>query len=370
MIQFLPAILLLGLITTYEDIRYGKIRNRWIISALVYSVVINTFLLRTAANLNTHYLIELFTNFAFAIAIGYGLWHIGIWTAGDGKLFIAYAALVPLSIYNLGYLEWIPSAVLMMNVFVPATVLFTIIILRKSKPKVLFETFKQILKQIFEPKTFLLSFIQFFAIIWATRSLLTLLGLEFLSFFASFGVLYLISKYLNRYSNYLIIGTGILRLLFDKDLFSFSALFEIILFVLIWKSIRTIYKRGMMKLGYDIFSSDVAVKELRPGMILSDCITRKDDIGKEHQDKLNATNIENKVYRGKHYIKVPMGGRSFFEEEPEGLTKHQIRKIKQIGFKKVRVSSTLPFAPFMFAGVLLTLLAKGNILIIITNLLI
>ena len=30
---FLPMILFLGIVTSYEDIKFGKIRNKWVISA-------------------------------------------------------------------------------------------------------------------------------------------------------------------------------------------------------------------------------------------------------------------------------------------------------------------------------------------------
>ena len=38
---FLPMILLLGIVTSYEDIKFGKIRNKWIILALAYSIAAN-----------------------------------------------------------------------------------------------------------------------------------------------------------------------------------------------------------------------------------------------------------------------------------------------------------------------------------------
>ena len=54
----------------------------------------------------------------------------------------------------------------------------------------------------------------------------------------------------------------------------------------------------------------------------------------------------------------------------EGLTKNEVRKIKglqnkgKLAFSTIRVHQTLPFAPFMFIGALLTLLAKGSFLLL------
>lgn len=35
---FLPMVLFLGIITSYEDIHSGKIRNKWIIAGFVYVI--------------------------------------------------------------------------------------------------------------------------------------------------------------------------------------------------------------------------------------------------------------------------------------------------------------------------------------------
>ncbi|MBI2646715.1 MAG: prepilin peptidase, partial [Deltaproteobacteria bacterium] len=98
---FLPAILALGIITSYEDIRYGKIRNGWVIFALVYAIIIYSALIINAyfiGKVNTPYLIELMANIGFAVIAGFSMWYFGLWTAGDVKLFIAYSAIIHLSV--------------------------------------------------------------------------------------------------------------------------------------------------------------------------------------------------------------------------------------------------------------------------------
>jgi len=85
----LPAILFLGIITSYEDIKSGKIRNKWIMSALIYAVLVNVVLVLfypSKNGIHLPYLIELTTNSLFSVVLGFGLWYLGIWTAGDGKL--------------------------------------------------------------------------------------------------------------------------------------------------------------------------------------------------------------------------------------------------------------------------------------------
>ena len=111
LIYFLPAIMLLGLITSYEDIKIGKIKNKYIFSAIVYTFVVYMLLmwfLSLKGGLRLDYLIDLIVNCLFAIMYGFMLWRSGTWTTGDGKLFIAYAFLVPLTEYSNGYFPFFP----------------------------------------------------------------------------------------------------------------------------------------------------------------------------------------------------------------------------------------------------------------------
>ena len=94
---FLPIILFLGVITSYEDIKYGKIRNKWIILGLIYLVVVYIilFLVYNIYNLNVTYLYFLLINGTLALLAGFLIWYICLWTAGDAKLFFVYALLIP-----------------------------------------------------------------------------------------------------------------------------------------------------------------------------------------------------------------------------------------------------------------------------------
>lgn len=122
LIQFscLPVLAAIGIITTYEDIKRGKIRNIWVISGLIYGFIFRIF---TYSILNAHHNYTIFlTNFLLAIAVSFFLWRIDIWSAGDGKLFIAYSAILPLEMYRVSYLKFFPSLALLINIFVPPTI--------------------------------------------------------------------------------------------------------------------------------------------------------------------------------------------------------------------------------------------------------
>ena len=59
-----------------------------------------------------------------------------------------------------------------------------------------------------------------------------------------------------------------------------------------------------------------------------------------------------------------------FDVTAKGLTKMDVQKLKKLekklGFEHLRIHQTLSFAPFMFAGVLLTILFQGNLFIYLT----
>ena len=67
---FLPAIIALGVITSYEDLKYGKIKNKYVISSLIYSLIVNIIVIIYIAFMggwiNYLYLVEWFTGIILA----------------------------------------------------------------------------------------------------------------------------------------------------------------------------------------------------------------------------------------------------------------------------------------------------------------
>ena len=129
---------------------------------------------------------------------------------------------------------------------------------------------------------------------------------------------------------------------------------------------------GISELGRELFSKERNVKDLKPGMLLGELIEKKEKITKEELKALKKQeNIEIIKNKKSYYIKKPKTGfelNKFINEEAEGLTKEQIEKIRGIGIIKIKVAQTIPFAPLMFLGIILTLIAKGNLLILVKTL--
>jgi len=114
---FLPALLALGAVTTYEDIKSGKIRNIWILAGILYAVVVYLFFSPFSAPEKE----IIYLNILISILVSYLLWKKGLWAAGDAKLFIVYALLIPPAHYKNVYLSYFPAFNLLFNIFFPVT---------------------------------------------------------------------------------------------------------------------------------------------------------------------------------------------------------------------------------------------------------
>src|SRR3989339_703616 len=106
-IFILPIIFLIGIVASIEDIRTGKIRNKWIIFGLVYGIIIYTMLF---------FWNELTLPISFVF--GFLLWREGVVAAGDVKLFFVFSFLLPTKYYWKSYLPLFPSFALLVNIFV------------------------------------------------------------------------------------------------------------------------------------------------------------------------------------------------------------------------------------------------------------
>jgi len=135
---FLPLIFFIGIITTREDIKSSKIKNKWVLLGLLYSFIVYllswiVFKLALAGIVNpfigqaTSYLIWNFDkwciNLMISSLVAYFLWHFKMWAAGDAKLFICYTALIPINQYSKVYFGYyFASFLLLLTIFIPATI--------------------------------------------------------------------------------------------------------------------------------------------------------------------------------------------------------------------------------------------------------
>jgi hypothetical protein len=112
----LPMFFFLGIVTSYEDFRFAKIRNKWVAVGMVWGLAVNlSFYVFTADfSLLKNFLLNSF----FALSVAYLIWRFSGWSAGDAKLFFVFSLLIPLTFYQKSYLPIFPSFVLLINILI------------------------------------------------------------------------------------------------------------------------------------------------------------------------------------------------------------------------------------------------------------
>ena len=123
----LPVFFFIGLVTAYEDIRRGKIRNKWIVLGAIWALSIYFFFLiwnffqfgGPIGEISISFLWKSFLNGFTALCVAYLIWRFEGWSAGDAKLFFVFSLLIPISYYSKSYLPVFPSFALLVNIFIP-----------------------------------------------------------------------------------------------------------------------------------------------------------------------------------------------------------------------------------------------------------
>lgn len=359
----LPGILLLGLATSYTDLKYGKIRNRHLLIAMIYGLAVHVIYFYTKyinASLSMPELIETGTNFMIAVIVAYMLYHTAIWTAGDAKLFMIYALLVPIQIYERGHVPFFPAIAVLINTFVPFFVFYFIrlIVFAQKKRKL------GALKNSLNPKRILALALSIFALMWPIRILSGLLGAYnpllaqlFSNFFIVVLVLFLLMSILEKMLllNFIkmTIVTAVLRLLLDRSIYTMVFLRQFIIIIISFVIVRFF----ILQLTHSIYVKHVDIHLLRKGMVPAERVFKRKDTYRK------APLLFFSLFS---YMKQPSED-DIFDIRPEGLSDkdcRRLRKLKRenkITFDHLKVHQVLPFAVFLFIGVMVTIIAKGNI---------
>jgi Flp pilus assembly protein protease CpaA len=94
----LSVIFLLGSVTSYEDWKYGIIKNKWIIFGSVYGVLHCFYLFFSTDFLN--YFIQFSISLVFVFIFSFLMWKYDLWGAGDAKLFSVFFASLSLAVFD------------------------------------------------------------------------------------------------------------------------------------------------------------------------------------------------------------------------------------------------------------------------------
>ena len=302
-------------------------------------------------------------NTTLSFGLGFLLWTLGLWAAGDGKLFGLLAFLLPLSVYSNNYISGFPSFVLFFNTFIAV---FAILVMefagklavqvRGGGPGYLGKILERGVKALVENKIKVLKIILLFLAIFTTIRLLRYflrlvldMGFGDINKTMVYVILFLIFKPLTRLLEYkptiwvaLSIVAGYAGWAFFVDPTG-EAKYHLVDIGALALSII------VFRYAYDAYlkatdERKIPVAELRAKMVLSDDSVRK---FKERRE----------FYK-----------RWLHPLEPDGLRPKQVEAI-QGWFEEnepdgaVGIARTLPFAPALFFGTIITIVMRGLLLV-------
>jgi hypothetical protein len=364
---FIPLIVLFGIITSFDDINFGKIENKHIFLAMIMGASIHLFLIITE-RIGLHYLLFYSAIICLTILVAFLLYLLNFWSAGDGKLLIAYIFIMPLTIAPENTLNLVIPVYLLINTFIPyflisAGYVFLINLTAHSKkidgkPNMMFA---------------IESILYVFSITWVVSILLkyTNLPSNAVTIMVASGLVMAFLEKLTwskppaalktttdqiqktktpRFAipKTLIIMAiiSIIRIIVDIDrLKSWEFIIEFLVFYVLLMLLRSYIRASTTS----FFTKKVHVLKLSKGMVLNSHIIKKTD---------KYSLIESPNLKDLKNILESEFQENLKDEDIKRLV--ELYKKNMLEFKEVLIQNTLPFAPLMFAGVILTILAKGT----------
>lgn len=353
-------IILLGIITSYEDVQYGKIRNRLLVLFCFFNIVLLILDYTGAgAPVSQYSAWKVALNAACAFAAGYILWKMNIWPPGDAKLFAVFAFILPLQFYSMNHLPVFPSFALLINVFIIALVfvVFHITAMFFSTTKVTKPDLKSQIKEKLEKlKTNRLEYLNY------TLGMISLfLFLNLISrplqqalqrYIPGFSLLFFVLVFLYFHR--------VIKFIKGKN---FVAIFLVVAalflgYLMYWDKLpmmqSLIVLKNIIENALVIFLAMASINSLFITYLKiseESTVTARD---------LSAKSVLTKDSMNKIKEKIEDIGTIF----PEGLSSGQLEKIKSKFRAEEEFSQyrTMAFAPTMFLGVLVTMFLRQSIL--------
>jgi hypothetical protein len=273
---------------------------------------------------------------------------------------MAYAAMIPLSVYAYGRIPIFPAYSLLLNTVAPAFFVLVPYLLIKTTSSQKKEVFKRML----EPRLVASIAAFIFSFSWLVGIFFSYFGLPqnyFLTIIFLFILLEVLERILPFGTLRLSLTVGILRLFFEfKEIFAVPFLANFLLMLAGFLVLRFF----VLYLGIYVFSTPVEIPNLKAGMIPLEGIRKE----KGRYEKINLVDIS--LFNLLRQKKIKF----LFDNRPTGLTKEDVELLNEmyrkgeLKFSQLLIQQTIPFAPLLFLGALLTLLFKGNLFIYLQSL--
>jgi preflagellin peptidase FlaK len=347
-------ILAFGFFSTYWDIKKGIVKNK-----LIAVMLVSAFFAHLASILIFPSLLDalpmMTLNLCFSIFVSILLYIVNIWPAGDSKLFIAYASLIPLSVFVPSGQPFL-SVDFLINTFVPVFLAMFIFLMIKSKPSEI----KKSLKFTFNPYTIFMVFIVLIGFMWFIENAFAFLGM-FMNYFIMIIFLFVILEIFNKIvpfnMEYVYLFLLVLRLILDyRSVFTIGYAYELLGIVFAFVILRYF----VIDLGFHGFTVPKKIDDLEPGMCLAEGIATSQEPGVKYEKKrlIYFSEIQALMERGRVKFIHSVSFSGLNKEDVEKIKK--LRKNGDIPFDEVMIHVKTPFASFLFLGIVLTILLQTN----------
>jgi len=330
--------LLIGALICYEDLKYGLIRNRYIILLLIL------FLARLIVHpdfLDWQLLEYIF----WTIFTGVFFYFIDIWPAGDAKLFISLSLLFPWEI-----METSTIFNFLINSFVPLFFAFVPIAIYRSGWKKVKKTFKI----SFSAYNIFLIGSMYVGVVWFLTLPMILLGIQ-PNIFVIIILLFVVFEILGRIKKinmeYLYVFLIILRIVLDYyDVLTFNFLKNTILIIIIF----IFFRFFILRLTFDMSVKKVRIKDLKPGMEVAEGIKKK---GKNEFSKIKLIQLSFYDFLSQKKEKL-IHSKVLTKKDVETIKK--LRKEGKIPFGSILIHQPILFGIFIYLGYILTFILKTS----------
>ncbi|MCJ7479347.1 MAG: hypothetical protein MUP63_04185 [Candidatus Nanohaloarchaeota archaeon QJJ-7] len=338
-------LLFLAVLVSYEDYTEGKIRNQYI-AALIIGGAIYQFAFAGPGG------VKVIESFLYGLGVSFLLYFLGIWPAGDAKLFSALILYFPASIFR-GNMIMDYS----INVFVPIfLVLGSAVLIRSGRERV-----KEAIEFSFDPyRVFSLAVILLGLVGFAMKGL-EMIGIQggfFLSVLLLFVAFEIFHAFLSAWTELGFTLLAALRIVVDYgEVFSLQYMTWFASLIIIFVVLRFF----LLYLTYYYFSRDVEIMDLEPGMSTAEGIVDHGD----HYGKvsfLNASLINYMMQRKENFIHDLV---YLTEEDVERIK--ELKEEEELGFSTLRVDEKQHFALLIFLGYFLTMMLGGNFVTVVKS---
>jgi len=313
LLLLLPVVFLLGVISSYTDIKDHIIKNSLVFGCIAYGILVH-FFFSTELYL---YLI----NLIISLAVGFGFYALRVWAAGDAKLFLAFVALLPLELYGESIIPYFYSSGLFFNIFLISFLFIFFLSFRKQH---IIDTVPSLYSLEFI-KEVLATFVCVLCFSWIIKYFIG--GRALMYLLSAFLFYLLLSHIANRWIQYGFYLVSFLAGLGSGNIIISPAIGYTFLFALLF----TFSKESFGKLVQSIGPPSMDAKYLQKGMM---------------------------IYRIEGVL-TETGGIPFDKE----LSKKDVQRLQpHLQGKKVYIHALISLAPLLFISVIITLLIKTDII--------